>query len=350
MKVIPFTTVILMVLLIFSCVTPEQALEKKWYKTAMRLSAKQIKEGKDIEHNKRVLQTAADHIIFNEIESKKALVNSPKVKDWIKVQDSYYKVLEDLGKANIVSNGALLTEYDEMCSTKKELDFKIVEYYYQRGEKMLRKFYAEGQKSFARSAYYEFAKAVKHGAKLYYNNIDAVMEESHKNGIVYYIGETHIVGSSFFLKPLPRNADFKPDCDIDIDFGSHSFSTSTSSTSQHYTDEVVVGREEVKDTSGNITYKDIYEEIKATVTTITITVTASTWTSINSRDLTGQCSISSESFHTSVSDDCEEIEISGDSRAVPAGITEKSCSVFFMESDLSSDLDRKVDSKLYWKF
>ena len=340
----------IMVLLVSSCYTPEQALEKKWYKTAIRLSAKQIKQGKDVERNKRILQTAADHIIYNEIKSKKALVNSPKVKDWIKVQDSYYRVLEDLGKANILSNGAILTEYDEMCSIKKELDFKIVEYYYQRGEKMLRKFYTEGQKSFARSAYYEFAKALKHGAKLYYNNIDAMMEESHKNGTVYYIGDTHIVGSSFFLKPLPRNADFEPDCDIDIDFGSHSFSTLTTSSSRDYTDEVIVGREEVKDTSGNISYKNIYEEIKATVTTITITVTASTWTSINSRDLSGQCTVSSESFHTSVSEDCEEIEISGDSRAVPAGISEKSCSRFSMESNLSSDLDSKVDSELNWKF
>ena len=339
-----------MILLIYSCVTPEQALEKKWYKTAMRLSAKQIEEEQDIEHNKRILQTAADHIIFNEIESKKALVNSPKVKDWIKVQDSYYRVLEDLGKANIISNGALLTEYDEMCSTKKELDFKIVEYYYQRGEKLLREFYTEGQKSFARSAYYEFAKAVKHGAKLYYNNIDAVMEESHENGIVYYIGDTYIVGSSFFLKPLPHNADFEPDCDIDIDFGSHSFSTSTTSSSKDYTDDVIVGREEIKDTSGNITYRDIYEEIKATVTTIEVTITASTWTSINSRDLSGQCSVSSESFHTSVSDDCEEIEISGDSRAVPSGITETSCSRYSMESNLDSELDSKVDSELNWKF
>jgi len=346
----PTLAFIALFLVFSSCVTPEKALEQGWYETALRLSANKIRDGKDVERNIRIMQTAADHIIDEELKAKKALVNSPKVKDWIKVQDSYYRVLEVLGKANVTANGAILTEYDEMCSTKKDLDFKIVEYFYSRGEKALQKFYDTGQKVNARTAYYEFAKAEKNGGDLYYNNLADIMDECHKNGIVYYIGDTYTVGSSFFLKPLPPNANFEPDCDIDIDYGLISFSESRSESSNTYTEEVVVGQEEVKDTSGNITYRDVIEEVEATITTVKVTVTASTWTSVNSSDLSGQCTVSSESFNSSVSDDYEEIIISGDSRAVPTGITEKTGAPVSFESELEDKLNSDVQSELHSMF
>jgi len=338
-------------LLIFaSCVTPEKALEQKRYKRALRLAANEIKSGKDVERNIRIMQTAADHIIDEELKRKKNLVNSSKVKDWIKVQDSYYRVLEVLGKANIKSNGAILSEYDEMCSTKKDLDFKIVEYYYSKGEKDLQKFYEDGQKVNARNAYYEFAAAKKHGGHLYYNNLEDIMSECHQNGIVYYIGDFHIVGHSFFLKPLPANADFEPDCDIRISYGFVDFSKSTSESSQDYTKEVVVGQEEEKDSLGNITYRDITEEVEATVTKIEVTVTASTYTYINSIDLTGQCTVGSESFRSEVSDNYEEIEFSGDERAIPEGLSEKSGAPAFFENNLKDELIKIVDRKLDFNF
>jgi len=347
MKITSTSTLILLsMLLLFSCMTPEQALQKGHYETALRLAAKQVENGKDVQNNQWIMQTSAAHIINRELESKKALVNSPKVKDWIKARKSYYKVLKHLWQVNTASHGAILTEYDNLCSIKKELDFKIVDYYYQRGMQQLDKFYKEGQKSDARSAYYQFDEAIKNGGKTYYNNLEDLKEESHQNGIVYYVGDRYIIGSSLFLKPLPSGADFEPDCDIDIDYGLHTYSTSTSSSSQSYSAEVVVGHEEVKDTSGQVTLRAIYEEVHATVTTTEVTVTASTWTEINSRDLTGQCTVSSHSFHTSVSDSCEEIEISGDDRAVPAGVSEQTCSELSIESQLSIQLDDEVERQL----
>ncbi len=342
MKKVSVLILFYILIILSSCVTPEQALERRWYKMALRLSAKKIKNGKDVEKNIKILQTSADHIIVEELEKKKGLVNSPRVKDWIKVQDSYYRVLEVLGKANIVSDGKILEAYDEMCSIKKDLDFKIVEYYYNRGENHMKNYYKDNQKKDARSAYYEFVKAKKHGAAIYYNNIDVLISDAHQKGIVYYIGDVSVVGNNFFLKPLPENADFEPDCRINIDFGSHSYNKSSSESSRNYSKDVVVGKEEVKDTSGRITYRDIKKEVEATVTTVKVTVTVSTWTSVHSTNITGQCSVSSESFHCSVSDDYEEVHISGDRRAVPCGVSEKSGNSCFVESTLEDELDRKV--------
>lgn len=341
-------TLLLIPFTLLSCYTPEQALGKKKYNLAFYLATEKIKKGIETENNIRILQTSADYIIDKEVKKDAKLINSNRVKDWIKAQDRYYNLLEKLGKSNIVSDGAITYAYDDLCSKKIDLDFKIVDFYFHKGENLLEKFNETKQKLFARKAYYQYKKAKKHGAFTFYNNIDDLLSESHFKGIVYYIGDKNIIGSSFFFKPFPINADFEPDCDINIDYGSININESSSSRSTTYSKEIKVGKVEVKDTSGNIiSYRSIYKTIQATVTTTTITITASTWTNIYAQNLSGQCTAKSESFSTSESGSYEEASISGDTRAVPGGITEKSGSSFFLESNLVSSVRRSVERELW---
>lgn len=337
-------------LLLTSCFSPEKALNNGFYKRAIQLAINKIENNKDVEKNIRIMQTAADHLVEKELLNRKQLVNSPKVKDWIKAQDSYYRVLETLGKANITSDGAILNTYDDMCSIKKELDFKIVDYYYQVGDKLLGGFYDSGTKQFARDAYYNFVEAKKNGGDIYYQDIEELKTESYENGIVYYIGEEYTVGSSFFLKPLPTNADFDPDCDIDIDYGYTHSDESTSETTQKYTKNIVVETLEKRDTAGNVIYEDVYEEVEATVTITTVTLNLSKSVSVNVNDITGQCTISNESFTVSVSDSYEEIEIEGDEEAIDNSISEQSGAPAFFESNLEDKLEKQVNDKLDWIF
>lgn len=342
---------LLTTLILSSCYTPEQALGKRKYKLAFRLATKRIKKGIEVDNNIRILQTAADYIVDKEIKKDAKYINSNKVKDWIKAQDKYYRLLEKLGKSNIVSEGALTPIYDDLCSKKIDLDFKIVDYYFQQGENLLNKFNETGLKIYARQAYYKYNESEKHGAHVFYYDIEELLVECHNKGIVYYIGDISTIGSSFFFKPLPPNANFEPDCDIDIDYGSISTSHSSSSSSRTYTKDIEIGKEEVKDTSGKvISYKPIYKTIEATVTTTTVTITASTWTSIHSQNISGQCTASSESFHTSLSDSYEEVDISGDERAITGCVTEKSGSPFFLESSLVSSVESHVRSALWHRW
>jgi len=328
--------------LIYSCLSPQKALDKKQYKTAFWLSSQKIKYKKEVDKNIRILQTSADHLVDNEIKRDAKLLDSYKVKDWVKVQDRYYKLLEDIGKANIISDGALLPIYDDLCTKKQDVDFKIVDYYYQRGIDFLNEHYKEDNKKKARDAYYQFVKAEESGAHIFYSDINDLINESRKRGVVYYICHGANLGNKMFFKKLPRNADFEPDCVIDIDFGSINYDEIVSEDNHVYTKEILVRTEEEKDTSGNITYRSIYEKISATVTTTETKLTLSTTTWVDAENVTGQCTKSSKSYTSSVSGSYEEVRVEGDKDALDYYISEDIGEPAFFRSNLESELERKI--------
>jgi hypothetical protein len=333
-------------LFILSCLTPQEAFDKGYYRKAFISSSEQIKKGKNIESNSFIIKKSAKALIEKELKRDENLLNSIKVKDWVKVQDRYYRLLEKLGKVNIETDGEILDEYDELCSLKKDLDFKIVDYYYERGFKYLEQHYKNGSKKLARDAYYQFLKANESGGYLYYHDLGDLISESRKRGVVYYICYDRNLGNSIFFKRLPKNADFEPDCIVNIEHDGINSKQEISESSQFYTDEVFVKKEEVKDTSGNITYRSIYKEITATVITSEIEVTLSTTTWVDVENVTGQCSKYSESFTSSVSDFYEEIRIVGDKEAGRASISESIGEPTFFRNNLDCDLWRKVENDL----
>lgn len=340
-------SIILLVIIFFtSCMTPKEAYDKGMYRTAFFSASKQIKKGKNIEKNEIILRQSASALVEKEMRRDESLIASSDVKKWVKVQDRYYRLLEDLGKVNIESNGVILEEYDQLCSNKKELDFKITDYYYQLGADFLEEFYQSGNKESARDAYYMFLKAEKSGGELYYNNLADLIIESREKGIVYYVCDDANIGNSLFLQELPENAEFEPDCIIEVDYGIVNSTTNITEESKTYTDEIIVGTKEVKDTSGNIIYRSIYEDIEATVITVKVEVTLSTTTWVNVEDVTGQCSEENRSFTTSVSDTYEEIRINGDREALKESFIESEGEPSFFRSDLEDELLRKVDSGL----
>lgn len=80
----------------------------------------------------------------------------------------------------------------------------------------------------ARSAYFIFVECEKYEGQSFFPDLAEDMKDAYQNGIVYYVSDYGNIGRRFFLKPLPRGAEFRPDCDINIDHGFVSFSTSES--------------------------------------------------------------------------------------------------------------------------
>lgn len=334
------------IILLSSCKSPVKLLNEGKYDSAFSKAVAEVKRGKNVELNLEVIQTAADLKVEEALKYAAIMTKTDKVKDWIKTQTKVYVLLEDLGKANKVVNGRIDEYYDVLCDEKKNIDYQIVDYFYEEGHDHLDRFYNEGNKIDARHAYESFKNCEKYEGQSYFPLLAENTEDAYQNGIVYYVSDYGRIGSRLFLKPLPKNANFKPDCDIKIDHGFVTFSTAESSSDETKTKEIETGTEAVTDTSGFTTYHPIYETVSATITTKTITVTARVNTDIRCINVTGQCSIGSSYFTTEISDSYDEIRISGDNRALSGFESEQTGQPAFFRSNLEDELIDQADRKI----
>ncbi|HHH53619.1 MAG TPA: hypothetical protein ENK91_08170 [Bacteroidetes bacterium] len=273
-------------------------------------------------------------------------LRSNNVADWVKVQDKYYNVLEKLGRANVNSGEKITDEYDKLCSAKLDVDFKIAEYYYNEGLEKLAEYDSTKLKVYARDAFYSFNNSIEKGGPGYFNDIESLIEFCKEKGVVYYECYDMYLGSSLFFQPIPDDADFQPDCIVDVDQTIVGFYEDEDKDEKEYSKEIETGTKETIDTSGNVIVKPVYETIEATVTIITHTLTAYRTTTIDVDDMTGQCTMSSESFTTRISDSYEEIKIEGDRNAIDDGTIEKTGEPAFFRSNLEDELEDKIEERL----
>ena len=226
------------VLLLLSCKSPTELLEEGNYKSAFKKAVKEVKYGKNVDQNIKVIEAAAEIKVNEALQFTAIKTKSGNVKDWIKTQAKVYNLLEDLGKANILTRGSIAEPYDMLCTEKKEIDYQIVEYYYDEGHRLLDRFYDGGPKVDARNAYYSFKKCEKFQGQEFFLNLAENINDAYQNGIVYYVSNNWNLGKKLFLHPLPKDADFLPDCDITIDHGYVSIYESESTSSRSYSKKV----------------------------------------------------------------------------------------------------------------
>lgn len=341
-----YQLLIITMLLLASCKTPTQLLKEGNYKSAFKKAVREIRANKNIAENTKVIEATAKMKVDEAIQFSKIKTRTEDPKDWIETQTKVYQLLKDLGAANILTDGAIYEQYDLLCNEKKEVDYQIVDHFYEEGQDHLDRFYRHGQKLDARKAYYSLKKCEKYEGTSFFQDLPEAIVDAHQNGTVYYVSNYGAIANKLFLKQIPNDADFLPDCDIYVDQGFISIDETKSSKTKKYGKEVEVGREAEVDTSGNVTYKTLYETIEATVTTTTITVTASVTTYINCKNVTGQCTVKSSQFTTTETDTYKEIEIDGDTQALSTSIQEKRGAPSFFESDLRSRVMKRADRRV----
>jgi len=303
-------------LIMNACYTPDQAFDKGHYKLAMQMASQQIKKGKEIETNTRILQNSTARFIETQTINAERQLSTEDVKKWKSARDRLYQDLISVGKANIHAGYLITDQYDQFCDYKKSVDLKIVDHYYQYGLRLMSFYDRSHQKVYARDAYYEFVEAEKNGGFQFYNDIQMLRDESLEKGIVYYLCRNEDLGSSLFVRKLPRDADFEPDCLVEVSKGMISYHESASESRTSYEKQVQTGTKTEKDTSGQVKTIPVFETRKATLIRITYAASADQTVWIHVKDHTGQCHVGSTSFSETVNDCWEEVKVEGDAEAI----------------------------------
>ena len=328
---------------LFSCFTPEKALENKNYVKAMNMASHKILKGKDIETNTYYLQTASQELVKQTLDNYNT-ENSTDVNDWKKSLLKFYNVLSKINDNNIKTNGLLTETYDDFCEVKYELDLKIIDYYYDEGIKLLEKSISLNEGQWAREAYYQFQLSEKEGASKYYNLLN-LNEECILHGSIFVDAPNKLRLNSVFLKPL-SDENQTADCTISVYEGFINFNERDNKSKEKKTKEIKVGQNALTDTSGVTTYEDIMEEVTGYKETTEITYTArqqlDIWVTAN----TSECFLSNRSINLEVSDQCTEIEYSGD-KSVFTSTVDQRCSEFSIKRDLERKLADELSSNLY---
>lgn len=139
---------------------PRGSLENGYYKMAIQLASNEIRKGKILNS----IRKSCKFLLKNLSKRDKWDSSGTKFtrcKKWKRIQDQLYLNLEVIGNENI-NSGYLITEnYNDLCTYKKDIDFKIVDYYYQNGMTEMKALDKTGMKENARKAYYFFANAEK---------------------------------------------------------------------------------------------------------------------------------------------------------------------------------------------
>lgn len=332
-------------LFIISCTSPQKAIDKGKYTKAMNIAARKIEKGKNVTQNQYHLQTAASAIADQTLQTYYAKSDAT-VDDWKLSQTRFNRVLSIIGKNNIKTQGMISDSYDKLCATKYDLDLKIVDYYYQEGIYLLDESIASGQTKLARNAYHEFELSEKEGAHHFYHDLEKLKVDCIYHGSIDVIAPLDYKANSAFINKLPPTSSETADCRITIDYGRTSISEDYNTSRKSHKKEILVGQNCIRDTSGNVTYEDILEEVTAYENINEITYTARQRISINVEELTSQCFLKSRTVNLCETEVCTETSFSGDLRAVTT-VCNSSCSASSLRSDVSNDINRSVNRNLY---
>lgn len=340
---------VLLLLVTVSCLSPKECLELQEYDKAIRKASKQLMQGKRISENASVITMAYTQKIKWEIQKAETIRHEGEVEDWIKLRKHQYKVLEDIGEDNKLLKGRLTGCFDRLCRYKEGLDYQIVRHFQGKGDSLYAAHVKSGNKYLSRSAYYNFKDSQENGGDAFFPDLDQDLEDAYNGGIVYYRSSIPLSPSSKFLKPLPRDADFRADCSIQGNRGYVRIYRHEQKDRDRVKRKIKVRERSERDTSGNIRYIPVYEEVSATVITTTVTISAEINAHRYVSDLTGQCPLSSEWKEFDASERYERIDWRGDRRAFangPPGAGDKCGSESSIERELRDDLRRCAEDWL----
>lgn len=340
-------SIFLGILLIFGCSTPSELIIEGKLNQAFNKATKQIKRGKDIPSNTDALKIASEKISTITIQYAKQYEQSNRLKDWTYAQKVYDKALKNIHNANQLIEGQLQSSYDKLCDKKIDLDFKITNHFYQKGEEMLAAHYEQLSKQFARDAYSNYKECLSFGGDRFFQDINEKIEESILQGTTYFISYNFQPTSRLFFQPQNQESIESPDCEISADFGGIRFSENSRSCTNHYSETIKVGTRTEVDTSGKTQYYPIYKDVHGSVTTTTVTVQASATTYVNVRNATGECFKRSDFFNNSVEDSYEIVSFCGDRRAIPSCYAIKNDSYKVNKWDLERRLNSEIDFDLF---
>jgi len=319
------------------CASPQKAYDRGNYMQSMRLAAKKIKNNKDVASSYDMLHKSA--VAFTEQTIAAHSNANVPVKILKRDQKRLYNALKKLDALNNSVHGELQQYYNNVCDVKYIIDLAIVNNYYLRADSLIQNARIDGVKESARAAYPLYEKSKKEGAHLFYVDVDQKMEECVVLGTITVHAPAVVSINNKFVKRVDINR--SADCTITYDQGFLVIDTDIDTETEELSKMVVTGQETIRDTSGIVLRTDdIKEKVFATRTIREIEVSGSQTLYIHVTANTEECFLksTSETFHASES--CEEVKLSGDSRAFDG--LESSC----YESNLRSQVEQEISRDL----
>lgn len=345
---------IYLLLLLAACQSPRQAFEAGEYDKAFKKALDRFEHNQGDPELHVLMRRSAEQILQREHGLRDQLYASDDPADWAKALDRNVDLQEQLSPALPYLQSTLQFELDGLQSEYQRTRPLIYQAYLDRGRQRMQEFDATGRKSTAQAAYFDFKSAGEYAGTAEEASLDSLLKAARKGGTLqarveldppfFYRFDTeraldHLAGPAGDFYQLSYNLHpAEADCVIRINFSDVDVDEWEDSSQEHYTEQVVTGYNTERDTSGNTYEVPVHEEVSGTVSYITHHKRASLSVSVNIINQSGQCTMSGCSFSDQVEAQDEEIEISGDTRAIPSHITETHFSDLPDDDDLAEEL------------
>ncbi|MFK7809303.1 MAG: hypothetical protein AB8F74_15975 [Saprospiraceae bacterium] len=330
-----FRFLILALILVTACASPSKHLKEGNYNKAYKQSLNQLKRGKSVRENKKILKKAMAQIIVKENRGIAKLLETKDIEDLEKAYDANQDLQGKIEKTfKYVEDGSFDQDYDGLREQANWMQEDIAETYFKFGESSLTKAIDNGDKKLAQQAYSDFAKAKKYGFSG--NGIDDQMEECIEVGRYIYTVEASVsFGISYEWEIDRRFEDIEDyserfrkiyyeranvddvDCHLDIEFNSLDINYRDEVDNQTFTERVQTGTETTTDADGNVSTIPVYGNVQAQVRIIRRIKVAEWEVRVDIRSRSNNCELRDERFSETIAADIEQSEWSGDERAVP---------------------------------
>lgn len=343
-----------LLLLLTACQSPQQAFEAGDYDKAFKKALGRFKNNKGTPELGTIMRRSAEQILQRAHDQRDQLYASDDPEDWARALDRNAHLQEQLSPALPYLEGTLQYDLDGLQAEYQRTRPLIYKAYLSNGLAKMAAFDTTWQKATAQSAYFDFEDARKYANSDSTAPFDSLMKTARQHGMLqarleidppfFYRFDTKralrsLDGPSGLFYQLSYDLDpEEADCIVRINFSDVDIDEWEDSSEDHYTKEVVTGYETKRDTSGNTYEVPIHDEVSSTVTYITHHKSASLSVSVNIINQSGQCTMTGCSFSDQVEARDEEVEISGDTRAIPPHISETTFSDLPDDDDLAEDL------------
>ncbi|MFT4760974.1 MAG: hypothetical protein ACI9LN_002954, partial [Saprospiraceae bacterium] len=353
MKSTTFTTLIFL-LSILSCSSPQKKFTEGDYPAAFKSALKNLKNDKKAtDADRDILLRALDKIYLAEGKEISFYENSAGLDNLEKAFKINKALLDKIEKANPYLGDKFAFNYQQSVEQEQILRGELIDGFLQFGAEDLDASIDNGNKFLAQDAFKKFRKAEKYGAAK--TGLDSLYQLCYEYGtIVYRVSANTSFNISYNWKIdrmfenvrsnhnfmtifYERNTD-NIDCDIEISFRSLSFNESETTNTQNFEEAVVTGYETVTDTSGFTSQREIRTNIKGKVETTTITKKAQWRVDVSIKGYSNNCRLSGSSWCLGTESKEEEVELSGDLRAIPETYRPSAASNLASDSDMAEDL------------
>lgn len=345
---------IFLLLFLTACQSPRQAFEAGEYDKAFKKALVRFENHSGDPELRTLMRQSAEQILQREHHKRDQLYASEDPADWTKALDRNVHLQKQLSPALPYLQGTLQYKLDGLQSEYQRTRPLIYQAYLDRGRQRMLEFDTTGRKATAQAAYFDFKSAVEYAGTAVEASLDSLVKAARKGGTLQARVE---LDPPFFYRFDTERAldnlagpagDFyqlsytlhpgEADCVIRINFSDVDIDEWEDSSEDRHTKEVITRHETKRDTSGNTYEVPIYEEVSGTVAYITHHKRASLSVSVSIINQSGQCTMTCCSFSDQVEARDEQIDISGDTRAIPSHISETHFSDLPDDDDLAEDL------------